>query len=429
MPVFSFNPNTAVDSPLNQGAEEIAQYLEQEAGPEIDSIYTEENSRGLLVLVKGERERRYLLCEFDGANKTATNDKDEDSANGASGALSPVSAEDLSSYVFDPEGVAETDQALYTGFLCCGDLTIWLGREKHRKSNLILQFTIGAAVGRDFLGFKFVAGKPLRVVLIDFESKSGSLRQRYGGIIAAMNLTESERQSLGSNLKIIEVRRIRKSGRQFPKFPHRPNGDTAFWDGLVANNPADVYVIDPLRTLHTADENDSTIETLLSEIQRVFRGAAVIAAHHMRKASDNANTLAQDMRGWSEGARGSSAIKAHSDVIVLQERSMNSKGEEVVHLGAFLKDGADIEPFPLMETDHQSFCWEAVTAVPEYLRESHKALTEAKGPFKGKSKAAAELMTRANVRRATAYRHIDAMIRSGLLIEESEVLKLQKVKS
>jgi hypothetical protein len=408
--------------PIRDGAERIAQYLEQENGPEVDSIYCEENSRGCFIDVQGSRSRRYLLSEL-----TRSDDKRPD-VEDAGGPLPPLSAQEISSYVFDPDADAETDQSLYEGFLCRGDLAVWLGREKHRKSNLILQFTVAAAAGRDFLGFRFVASRPLTVLLIDFESKSGSLRQRYGGITKAMGLSEKERRSLDANLKIIEVRRIRKLGRQFPKFSHKASQDTKFWDELVASKPADIYVVDPLRTLHTADENDSTIEQLLSEMQRVFRRAVVIAAHHMRKAGENSCTLAQDMRAWSEGARGSSAIKATSDVIVLQERSINSKGEEVVHLGSFLKDGPDIEPFPLMESDHESFYWEVVMAVPEHLQQSYEALTTPGGPFNGKSKVASELMRQCKVSKATAYRHIDAMIRARLLIEESGCFKVQTLK-
>ena len=97
------------------------------------------------------------------------------------------------------------------------------------------------------------------------------------------------------------------------------------------------------------------LRTLLAELRRVFRDSAVVVAHHMRKAHDNETTLAEDMRAFSDDARGSSAIKAHADVIILQERTMDERGEEIVHLGAFLKDGPDIEPLTLMESDQESF--------------------------------------------------------------------------
>jgi hypothetical protein len=286
-----------------------------------------------------------------------------------------------------------------------------------------------AAVGRDFLGFKFVGSAPLAVLLIDFESKSASLKQRCDGIALGLNLSEEERELLRANLKILEIRRIRKAGRAFPKFPHRATHDATFWEELVAGNPADLYIIDPLRTLHGADENDSSIETLLSEIQRVFRGAAVIAAHHMRKQGDSDCSLVSDMRAFSDGGRGSSAIKAHSDVIVLQERSLDQRGNEVVHLGAFLKDGPDIEPSPLMETDHETFCWHPVAVIPEYLEDSYRALKDGGGRYWGKNKAALEIVRRTKASRATAYRHIEGMLRQNLLTEDGSWLSISDIKA
>jgi hypothetical protein len=337
-----------------------------------------------------------------------------------------ITLAELQPYIFEAHAPVQPEQVFYEGLITKGDLTVWLGREKHRKSNLILQFAICAALGRDFVGFRFRHDRPLKVVLIDFESKDGSLRQRINGIEKAMKLKTADITTLHANLKILKVRNIRKAGRTFPKFPFKEKQDgLEFWENLPPAMPADLYIIDPLRTLHSADENDSSIEALLSEIQRIFRGAAVVVAHHMRKPNENTRTLAEDMRAWSEGARGSSAIKAHSDVIVLQERSMNDKGEEVVHLGVFLKDGPDVDPFPLMESDNQSFFWEISIVLPQGLEHSYEALKNRY--LKDRAAAAREMSQRAKVSRATAYRHVGALIRVGLLKEEANQLVLKKV--
>jgi hypothetical protein len=422
MPRGLLNPRNA-RNPIRDAREEIMNYLERQSGGEIDVIHCEPKRKGLLIAVEGENRRRYLLCDLDLTGVDASIPDEPGS----------LSVHELENYTFDPEAKCGDDEALYAGFVSRGDLAVWLGREKHRKSNTILQFAISAALGRDYLGLKFVAGAPLKVVLIDFESKSGSLNQRYQSIVAAMKLSQEESERLKVNLTIIEVRRIRKSGRVFPKFPHKQKpelkqNELRFWEDLVAANPADLYIIDPLRTLHAADENDSTIETLLSEMQRVFRGAAVVAAHHMRKAGENNCTLMQDMRLWSDGARGSSAIKAHTDVIVLQERIIDEKGNEVVHLGAFLKDGPDIEPMQLMESDHLSFYWQVATVVPKYLRESFDALAKANILIKDRAKAAELIKQSTGVARATAYRHVEGLIRAGVLMEERGCLRLQKTK-
>jgi hypothetical protein len=193
--------------------------------------------------------------------------------------------------------------------------------------------------------------------------------------------------------------------------------DRAFWEAVVTDHPADVYIIDPMRCLHGEDENDSAIEALLSVIRSVFKKAAVVIAHHMvkRGSSKDAVTLKDDMRSWSDGARGSGAIKAHADVIVCQERTTEKDGTEVVYWGAFLKDAADVEPLALVETDHESFLWSVKPEVPDHLKPSLTALRSAKTTFKNKAEAVATIVTAKGTSPATAYRHVDALLNRGLL--------------
>lgn len=69
------------------------------------------------------------------------------------------------------------------------------------------------------------------------------------------------------------------------------------------------------------------------------------------------------MRTWADEARGSSAITAHADVVICQERVVEV-GVEMLQLGAYLRDGADIEPMVLRETDLQSFLWKVAPDIP-----------------------------------------------------------------
>jgi len=82
-------------------------------------------------------------------------------------------------FVFDPDADAPAESLIFDGLLAMGDLGVWVGREKHRKTNVVLQCAICAALGRDFLWFRFAASAPVRVVFIDYESKSFSLQKRY----------------------------------------------------------------------------------------------------------------------------------------------------------------------------------------------------------------------------------------------------------
>jgi hypothetical protein len=325
-------------------------------------------------------------------------------------------------YIFDPETTLTTERTLLEGVLAEGDLVLWIGREKNRKSSIVLLFAVSLATGSPFLTFN--AATPLRVVILDYESKPNSLKRRYEAICNALALTSEERLTLRQNLRIVELRRYVADGNSLPKFPSKEGtskatADRAFWEKVVSDYPADVYVIDPMRCLHAEDENDSNIEALLSMIRSVFKKAAVVIVHHMTKlgTSKDVVTLKDDMRAWSDGARGSGAIKAHADVIICQERLIDGDGTEVVYWGAFLKDAADIEPLALEESGADSFFWIVRAEVPDHLKASLTALTKPKSTFKNRADAANVIVKATSLGTSTAYRHVDDLLRRHLLEE------------
>lgn len=340
----------------------------------------------------------------------------------------------LSPYIFNPAAEQPPDKVYFDNLLAEGDLGLWVGREKHRKTNVVLQLAICGALGRDFLNFAFASKRPLQVVIFDWESKSASLNRRYQGICNALGLSDAERQELAANLKIIELRRYVADGCLLPKFPVKRNGAItndeqqalAFWRTLVKQHPADLYIIDPMRCLHAQDENDSAIEQLLAAIRQVFRKAAVIIAHHMTKRGNPKDGIAlkDDMRAWSDGARGSGAIKAHADVIICQERVM-AGDHETVYWGAFLKDAADIEPLPLVETDHESFLWNVSEDIPANLRGPLEAVMKAAGPFKNNTVVADLLMKELALSRPTAFRRVHELLNYGILNKDAGQLAVQ----
>jgi hypothetical protein len=334
----------------------------------------------------------------------------------------------LKHFEFDPACEPPAEEAIFEGLLAKGDLAVWIGREKHRKSNLALQLAVCAALARDFLWLRFAGERPMRVVLVDYESKSGSLHRRYGAVAEAMNLGPEERESLRQRLTILEVRRLRKAGKYFPGFPTPADSKKSktdhtqalkFWKGLVKEYPADLYLIDPMRCFHAADENDSAIESLLASIVQHFAGATVILTHHMRKPSHGDSTpLSTDMRGWSDGARGSSAIKAHADVIICQERTQKD-GDEVLHFGAFAKDVPDIEPIKLEESGNETFFWQRCAEVPTHLKLAFEALKEGGGVFR-KQNDAIRCLVGSGTKSSTAYKHLGDLKKHGLLVMQDD---------
>lgn len=128
-------------------------------------------------------------------------------------------ADELARFIFDPDAPVQPEARIYAGFLSKSDLVVWPGKEKHRKTNLLLQLAICTATGRNFLNFRFVADSPQKVVCVDYESKTEKLKVRYDAIMIALNLSQQEKKLLKKNLRIVEVRRLYKAGKRFPRFP------------------------------------------------------------------------------------------------------------------------------------------------------------------------------------------------------------------
>jgi hypothetical protein len=196
--------STDTFDPLKQLLSDVEGYLLEQGG--VEECFTKRTSAGLLL---GLDERRELLHPFTGDSQPID----------LPAVLSPAMLQD---YSFDYLSPVAPEIPIYEGLLAAGDLGIWLGREKHRKSNLLLQFSISAALGRDFLHFKFLAKQPLRVVLIDFESKTSSLKHRIERIVEAMRLDEESVTLLWRNFRIIELRKVLRSGVAVPINSRQP---------------------------------------------------------------------------------------------------------------------------------------------------------------------------------------------------------------
>jgi len=339
-------------------------------------------------------------------------------------------------FVFKPTGFVPPEQPIYDGLLARGDLAIWLGREKHRKTNVLLQFAIGAALGRPFLHFPFRPDQPLKVVIVDYESKSQTIKIRHDAIIRAMALNEADKELLEANLRIIEIRKGFRNGLKFPRFPVRQVRAQAEeviwaeeeWRSFISDNLADIYIIDPMRCMHAQAENDSAIEALLNRVHEFFGSAAVVISHHLRKRDRNPghqHSLKADMRVFADEARGSSAITAHADVIICQERVIEG-GVEMLHLGAYLRDGADIEPIALRESNFESFVWQ-VADIPLELTLCLDALRKSAGEFPNRTAAARVLEQTVGTCRSTAYSRIAELVSRGLLTQSNGVFRITEI--
>ncbi len=340
----------------------------------------------------------------------------------------PKERSDYAEFFFDPAATSEPDEWIFEGFLHKGELVTWLGREKHSKTTLALQMVICAAVGKPFLNFRFAPAKPLKVLVIDYESKTGTIRKRYDAICRGLGLTKDEQRNVEENLKILEVRKMRIEGElDLPPLATGNKSKLQFnveeWKSLIAEHCADIYIIDPLRCAHYLDENDSQIANLMISLQRLFKGSTIILLHHLRKSDDQAESdqklIERDIHQWSDRARGSGAIKAHADLIVCQVRSEEEETGPAIFWGAFGRDIADIDVKKLEESDPDSFTWTPVKRVPQKLQKSWQVLREhvRAAPNTPRDKRElVEVILSNKVSEATAYRHFDSLVQAGFLV-------------
>jgi len=222
--------------------------------------------------------------------------------------------------------------------------------------------------------------------MFDYESKDNSIHRPRDKICAAMGLSSGLQARLAKNLTIIELRHMIHDGLKVPKidkFYRTSDGKATisgedWWRSAVAEHPADLYIVDPFRCLHGGAENDSAIEETLRLIRSVFRRTTIIP-HHTVKSSRNPKEnvrLVDNMRLWSEQCRGSGAIKGHADLIVCQEREIQDD-TEIVYFGGFMKDSADIDPIPLVESAQESFLYVPHTDLPAKLAAARDVLVAA----------------------------------------------------
>ena len=302
-----------------------------------------------------------------------------------------------------------------------------LGDHSHNQRRFALMLPhfigIGAPLHRNtHFDIPFSYSRPLKVTIFDYESKKGSMKERWERLAVAMELSPKERQLLGENLKIVLLRETVAAGHLVPRF--REKADLTadqYWRDAVRENPADLFIIDPFRNFHSENENDSTIEALLAKIRRTFGKAAIIIAHHMVKRSMNQKEnvkVTQDMRLFSDGGRGSGAIKGYCDIIITQEWSQQD-GEEIVHWGSFGKNIADLNPRALVQTAPNSGLWVPtdVEGLSQTVSASLRSLKELRASLviETRAEAAGLIMGARTLSRSTANEHIEALLRKGLI--------------
>jgi len=163
------------------------------------------------------------------------------------------------------------------------------------KTQLALDIAVSVALGRPVAEGLFPAGPPGKVVFMAGEESDRLLAER---IRSLLRLDEQGDPNLHDNLVLLpmagEACTLLSDGRS-----------TGLYDELLAiSKGARLVLIDPLRRMHSGDENNSADMTLFvvaMEQLAKATGAAVVGLHHANRAS-TADTASQ------HAARGSSAL-------------------------------------------------------------------------------------------------------------------------
>ena len=175
-----------------------------------------------------------------------------------------------------------------------------MGSPKAGKSFLMFDVGSRIAEGKDVFGCK--VGRPARVLYLQLDTKRPAWTERL-----------AELEGSGYKLNTANFRFVHPDDLLLPMILTIPQHREWLSKVLAAEKP-DVIIIDVLREIHQADENDSTaMKVVFDSFESLFAGYTVFFVHHTRKMSrdDSADVELSSL------ARGSSYITGRVDAFWL----------------------------------------------------------------------------------------------------------------
>ncbi len=318
---------------------------------------------------------------------------------------------------YDPHQTYAQREWVADGLLARRSMHLWIGPEKQLKSMLALLLAMCIACGKAFFGFH--VHKARRVVYFDAENPTEEIDLRYKGLLS--RFTPEEQALIEQNLVIIRGR-----DQTYQETTDIEVSNTSFWEGLIRNYPAEVYILDALQTLHSANEiSNREMKNVVLKLRRYCGSeSCLIILHHTRKRDDaeiarnrkNAPTLRRlGARRWSEKCLGAGALKRLVEVIICQEL-LEERDPDTDELTEWTVDfqafGRIIPDTPLLQFKPDGeYGFALVRALYGTKPYSLEKLREARGPWPSKNAAAKVL----GLSRSQANIHIQELIQKQWL--------------
>lgn len=228
---------------------------------------------------------------------------------------------DLSDFLNEAQ---EPDSWDVVGLFRRQSVNLVVGPPKTFKSFVVQEAALGLASGTAVLG-KFACPEPRRVIYVQEESSRSALWRRFHGLLAGRELHPASVAGMlylvtNENFMLDDVAHLER----------------LIVEGIQAHQ-ADIVILDPLREMHTRNENDAAeMLPILKAMKRIRDqyGVTVIVVHHNNKNPEYDNP--------ADSIRGSTAIWGAMDGGIFVS---TTKEKHQMKVEVNLKEGGQAEPF------------------------------------------------------------------------------------
>ncbi|WP_217913106.1 AAA family ATPase [Miltoncostaea marina] len=239
-----------------------------------------------------------------------------------------------------PEGAGEV---LVGGQLLRGETLGIYGPPGVGKTFLLMQAGLAIAYGVPFLGSGLVPSKPHRCLYLTGEGRQEAHRDRLAAMRPAFE-SHPEAQPGGA-----ERYMVLGNGGTVPLRIDVP-GHAALLKAHIEEHGVEVLLLDTFRTLHTANENDSSeMEAVWCALRRLLdeTGCAAILTHHTKKGAG---------RNRREAARGGSFQENVASAFLVEQAGSGGGVDRLTLHQTKARNCPELRPFTVIR-DPASLCF------------------------------------------------------------------------